>query len=200
MPAALKPGTLLLASLDLEEPDFHRTVVLLVQHNAQQGSLGLVLNRPLGDKVSLYSSEELQRLTGAEGAIQAASAELGGLFFQGGPVSPGYLFFLHRLNGLIKGGTQICPDVYLGGDLDAARTETAVLECDRPALRFYLGYAGWREGQLEGEIAIGAWILCPGTADLVFDPEPEDLWQRAVYSLGGKYRPLSVIPDDPEVN
>jgi len=200
MPAPLQVGTLLISSLDLEDPNFHRTVILIIQHSEEEGTVGLVLNRPLGDKISLYSSEELRRFVGAEEAMQDTSVELGGLFFQGGPMEPGFLFFLHRLDYLIKGGTEVCAELYLGGDLDPGHAENAVLNAQDPVLRFYLGYAGWKEGQLEAEIAIGAWILCPATAGLVFDPRPEELWQKALYSLGGKYRSLSVIPEDPEVN
>lgn len=200
MPAPLRAGTLLIASLDLEDPNFYRTVVLIIQHSDSEGTLGLVLNRPLGERVALYSTEELQRLAGADPAVGDLSVELGGLFFQGGPVEPGYLFFLHRLNGLIKGGAEICEGVYLGGNLDAVRAEAAMLNSANPVLRFYLGYAGWREGQLEAEISIGAWYLCPGNAELAFTPQPETLWQKALYSLGGKYRPLSFFPENPEVN
>ena len=49
MPAPLQVGTLLIASLDLEDANFRRTVVLVIQHSAKEGSIGLVLNRPLGD-------------------------------------------------------------------------------------------------------------------------------------------------------
>lgn len=200
MPAPLDVGTLLIASLALEEPSFHRSVVLVIQHTASEGTLGLILNRPLGDKVSLYSSEELQKLAGAEEMVTDARAELGGLFFQGGPVQPGYLFFLHRLHEVIQGGSQICPGVYLGGDLEAIRAHATVLTTADPSLRFYLGYSGWKEGQLEAEIGMGAWMLAEARPEFVFDAEPEQLWQRALYSLGGKYRALSYIPENPEVN
>lgn len=200
MPAPLRVGTMLIASLDLEDPNFHRTVVLIIQHSEEEGTLGLVLNRPLGEKINLYSNEELQKLTGTEEAVHDASVELGEMFFQGGPVEPGYLFFLHRLNGGVEGGTEACPGVYLGGDLDAIRAEAAVVDTNDPVLRFYLGYAGWKEGQLEAEIAIGAWYLTEGRPELIFDPEPDQLWQRALYSLGGKYRALSLIPQNPQVN
>jgi putative transcriptional regulator len=200
MAVPLNVGTLLIASLALEDPNFHRSVVLIIQHAAADGTLGLILNRPLGDKVSLYSTEELQKLAGAEGMVSDARAELGGLFFQGGPVQPGYLFFLHRLQDVIQGGSPVCPGVYLGGDLEAIRTHATALATADPALRFYLGYSGWKEGQLEAEIGMGAWMLAEGRTDFIFDAEPEQLWQRAVYSLGGKYRALSFIPDDPKVN
>jgi putative transcriptional regulator len=200
MPAPLTVGTMLIASLALEDPNFHRTVVLIIQHTAADGTLGLILNRPLGDKVSLYSSEELQKLVGAEDVVSDARAELGGLFFQGGPVQPGYLFFLHRLQDVIQGGTVVCPGVCLGGDLDAIRAHATVLATPEPALRFYLGYSGWKEGQLEAEIGMGAWIMAEARPEFVFDAEPGQLWQRALYSLGGTYRALSFIPENPEVN
>jgi putative transcriptional regulator len=200
MSARLQVGTLLIASLDLEDPNFCRTVVLLVQYSQEDGAVGLVLNRPLGEKLALYSNEQLQRLTGVEAAIQDVAPEISSLFFEGGPVEPGYLFFLHRLDSLAEPGMQICPGVYLGGDLEAVRAEAAVLEAADPALRFYLGYAGWQAGQLEAEIDIGAWYLCPSRAELILDASSEDLWQRALYSLGGKYRALSFIPEDPTVN
>jgi putative transcriptional regulator len=200
MPAPLQAGTLLIASLDLEDANFSRTVVLLIQHSPSEGTLGLIINRPLGEKVALYSTDELQRLAGTPETGADAPTELGGLFFQGGPVEPGYLFFLHRLDGLIKGGSEVCEGVFLGGDLDAVRSEAAVLNAEEPVLRFYLGYASWREGQLEAEIAIGAWYLCPGTQDLTFDRRPDGIWQKALFSLGGKYRALAMIPENPEVN
>ena len=159
-----------------------------------------MLNRPLGEKLALYSNAQLQRLTGVEAVIHDLSAEISNLFFQGGPVEPGYLFFLHRLESLIEQGVQICPGIILGGDLDTIRAEAAVLETANPVLRFYLGYAGWQAGQLEAEIEIGAWYLCPSSAELVFDTPPDDLWQQTLYSLGGKYRILSFIPEDPSVN
>ena len=200
MPAPLGVGTVLIASLALEDPAFSRTVALIIQYHEHDGTLGLVLNRPLGEKVSLYSTEELQKLTGKEGLVGEGSPELGGLFFQGGPVNPGYLFFLHRLRDVIGGGSEVCAGVYLGGDLDAVRAHAAVLESTNPVLRFYLGYAGWKEGQLEAEIDMGAWILTESTPELIFDAEPDQAWQHALYALGGKYRAMSLIPEDPEVN
>ena len=147
-----------------------------------------------------FPEEYIQKLAGAEEMVSDARAELGGLFFQGGPVQPGYLFFLHRLQEVIQGGSQICPGVYLGGDLEAIRAHATVLTTADPALRFYLGYSGWKEGQLEAEIGMGAWMLAEARPEFVFDAEPEQLWQRALYSLGGKYRALSYIPENPEVN
>lgn len=211
MPAPLQTGTLLVASPDLcEDPNFNRTVVFIIHYSAEEGTMGLVINQPLGEQIQLYSAEELQLLLGeipleegvdpAQPAGKATQTQLGRMFYQGGPVDQGHLFFMHRLSDIIEGGTKILDGLYLGGDLDAVRAEAEVIKADQPLLRFYLGYSGWDKGQLEWEISNGAWILAPGDPDLVFTTKPDAIWHEVLYSLGGKYRPISVLPEDPAVN
>lgn len=198
MPAPLQPGTFLIASLGLEDPPFARTVVLLLQHIPDKLTLGVILNRPLGDRVKLYPSEELDSITkGMEFDESVARSEL---FYQGGPVEPGSLIFLHRVEQLQGDATPIVPGLFAGGDLDALRKFTADSEEEGPFVRFYLGFAQWVPGQLESEIALGAWILAPGDTDLVFSGEPDSIWQQALLALGGKYAPMSFIPEDPSLN
>ena len=196
MPAPLQTGTLLIATPALESAAFDRTVVLITRYSETELTMGLVLNRPLGERIRLYAADSLQQLTGGDDAC----AELGRIFYQGGPVHQRYLFFLHRLDGLVEGGTKILDGLYFGGNLDTQYTEAEVLRADVPRLRFYLGYAGWEPGQLEAEISAGTWFLAPGDPELVLAPTPETMWQAVLYSMGGKYRPLSVFPEDPAVN
>ena len=196
MPAPLQTGTLLVATPALESAAFDRTVVLITRYSETELTMGLVLNRPLGERIRHYAADSLQQLTGGEDAC----AELGRIFYQGGPVHQRYLFFLHRLDGLVEGGTKILDGLYFGGNLDTQYTEAEVLRADAPRLRFYLGYAGWEPGQLEAEISTGTWFLAPGDPELVLASTPETMWQAVLYSMGGKYRPLSVFPEDPAVN
>ena len=196
MPAPLQTGTLLIATPALESLDFDRAVVLITHYSETDLTMGLVINQPLGERVRRYAADSLQQLAGGEDAC----AELGRIFYQGGPVHQRYLFFLHRLDGLVEGGTKILDGLYLGGNLDAKYAEAEVLRTDAPRLRFYLGYAGWEPGQLESEINAGTWFLAPGDPEMVLAPTPETIWQAVVYSMGGKYRPLSVFPEDPAVN
>ena len=198
MPAPLQPGTLLIASLGLEDPTFARTVVLILQHIPDELTLGVVLNRPLGDRVKLYPSGELDSITkGMEFDESVARSEL---FYQGGPVAPGSLIFLHRVEQFQGDATPIVPGLFAGGDLDALRKFAADSEDEAPFIRFYLGYAQWEPGQLENEIALGAWILAPGDTELVFSDDPDSIWQQALLALGGKYAPMSFIPEDPSLN
>ena len=196
MPAPLQTGTLLVATPVLEAPAFDRTVVLITHYREEDITMGLVLNQPLGERVRRYATDSLQHLAGGEDAC----AELGRIFYQGGPVHQRYLFFLHRLDGLVEGGTKILDGLYLGGNLDTKYADAEVLRADAPRLRFYLGYADWEPGQLESEINAGTWFLAPGDSELAFAPTPETMWQSVLYSMGGKYRPISVFPKDPSVN
>ncbi|MBT3342294.1 MAG: YqgE/AlgH family protein [Gemmatimonadetes bacterium] len=197
MPAPLEAGTLLIASLGLEDPAFTRTVVLLLQHVPDEMTLGVIINRPLGDKDQLYPSEELETLTDGLDLEEATRSEM---FYQGGPVEPGSLIFLHRVADAGSEATPICPGLYAGGDLDALRAYGATDETTDPFLRFFLGYAEWAPGQLEAEIALGAWILAPAETERVFSEDPDQVWQDALQSLGGKYAPMSFIPEDPGLN
>ncbi len=196
MPAPLQTGSLLVATPAFKSLAFDRTVVLITHYSEEDITMGLVINRPLGERVRRYTAESLQHLAGSE----EAHAELGRIFYQGGPVHQRYLFFLHRLDGLVEGGTRILDGLYLGGNLDAKYAEPEVLRADVPRLRFYLGHAGWEPGQLESEISAGTWFLAPGDPELVLAPTPETIWQTVLYSMGGKYRPISVFPEDPSVN
>ena len=195
MPAPLQAGTFLIASLGLEDPSFSRTVVLILQHRPDQ-TLGVIVNRPLGERVRMYPAEELRTL--ANGLESGGKPE--GMFYQGGPEEPNSLIFLHRLQSAGEDATRICDGIYAGGDLDILRARMTDLESDSPLLRFYLGYADWAPGKLENEIAVGAWILSDANIDLVFSEEPESVWQQALHALGGKYAPMSFIPEDPSQN
>lgn len=196
MPAPLQTGSFLIATPALESDAFDRTVVLITHYNADDITMGLVLNRPLGERIRRYATDSLQHLTGGADAC----AELGRIFYQGGPVHQRYLFFLHRLDGLVEGGTKILDGLYWGGNLDTQYADAQVLRPDAPRLRFYLGCASWEPGQLESEIGAGAWFLAPGDPELVLAPTPETMWQTVLYSMGGKYRTISVFPEDPSVN
>ena len=196
MPAPLQTGTLLVATPALESVAFDRAVVLITHYSETDITMGLVINRPLGKRIQRYATDSLQQLAGGEDVC----AELGRIFYQGGPVHQRYLFFLHRLDGLVEGGTKILDGLYLGGDLDTQYSEAEVLCPDAPRLRFYLGYAGWEPGQLEAEISAGTWFLAPGEPEIVLASTPETMWQTVLHSLGGRYRSLSVFPKDPSVN
>lgn len=158
------PGTFLVAARGLADPNFSRTVVLLVDHGAE-GSWGLVIDRPAPLPLSELLPEE--RLFG----------DRKDPLLIGGPVSPGLLLALFRSTDPPVGSRPVFDDVHVTGSRDALRLLAGL---ERTRLRLYAGYSGWGPGQLAGEIARGDWQLMPAEADLVFAEDLEAVWERLV--------------------
>jgi putative transcriptional regulator len=164
-------GQFLVATPDLRDPRFARTVIYMLRHDAT-GAMGLIVNRPVRD-VSL--AELLRRLgvdePGAGGSIR---------LHYGGPVEPASGFLLHTVEYATHGTERIAGDVALTPlpALTAALGDIARGAGPRRYL-LALGYAGWAPGQLEGEIDGGAWITVPADAALLFDDDHARKWERA---------------------
>lgn len=162
-------GQFLVATDELKDPRFIRTVVYMIQNDAG-GAMGLIVNRPLGDA---SISDLLERL-GLEGKGVAGHI----LVHYGGPVEPGRGFVLHTTDYKIE-STQVIKD----GIAITVRPEIlqAIGAGTGPRRSLLaLGYAGWAHGQLEGEIKAGAWEIVPADEALVFDDNYEKKWERAM--------------------
>ena len=147
------PGSFLIARQTLRDPSFASTVVLLLQHN-EDGALGLVLNRPLK----------------AEG--------LPFQVFSGGPCQTPGLFMLHgRPDWSDDSRVEVAPGIFVGDQQCLERASDLPPE-EVSACRVFLGYAGWGPGQLESEIAAGAWAMTQAAANVLFETPTEDLWSR----------------------
>jgi len=161
-----------------------RTVVFLCDHR-DEGSFGFVLNRP-------YEQTLDQLLPDLEGFTIPV--------FYGGPVQKDTLHFIHSQPQQIKDGQEITDGMYWGGDfqevIDMIRNRT--LDTDR--IRFFLGYSGWSQGQLDEELAEKSWLTAMGTKRLVFHPNPDIAWKDAVRLLGKEYEPIINYPIDPQLN
>ncbi|MEN2993597.1 MAG: YqgE/AlgH family protein [Bacteroidia bacterium] len=177
-------GVLLIAEPFLPDPNFFRTVVLLIEHN-QEGTLGVVLNRP--------ATLRLQEATDFFGAVDYP-------LFIGGPVQPEMLHALHTLPALRERSQEVLPGLFWTPDMRALRSILATRDIPPNALRFYAGYAGWRVGQLDRELLLKSWILAPGQSEDAFDPEPTQLWRKVLKRMGGEYAFIATFPEDPRVN
>lgn len=191
----LLKGRLLVATPNLSDPNFDRTVVLLLEHGPE-GALGVVLNRPS----DLDLSEPLP-----EWARAAAHPSV---VFIGGPVAPSAAVCLARVgaHGGAPGWEQVLgPSGPLSGglgpvgmlDLDADPDE-AIPRLDE--IRVFAGYAGWGPGQLEGEIASGGWFVVDADAADPLSPAPEHLWQAVLRRQGGTLALFAAYPSDPAMN
>jgi putative transcriptional regulator len=174
-------GQLLLDSGQLTGSFFHRTVVLICQHD-EEGAFGLVLNRPtdkkVGDALVADLSETLKEQT----------------LYLGGPVQATALTYLHSDAFLPE--ASVMPNLNLGHSLDTLM-ELGENYSTTQQLRLFAGYAGWSPGQLEDEVNRNAWVLHPASLDLVFHAESKSLWRRILLEKDDwRYRLLAQIPDD----
>lgn len=165
----LAPG-LLIAMPQMVDTNFHRTVVLMIEHS-DTGSLGLVLNRP--------SSVTLKDLSEGQGLPLAAERRAEAVYV-GGPVEPQRGFVLHD-NPEVEEKHELVPGLFLSVTLDALGP---LLEEPEHRIRFCLGYAGWGPNQVESEIASGAWLFTELAKEAVLGTDPSALWETTLRSMG----------------
>ncbi|MBA9007665.1 MULTISPECIES: YqgE/AlgH family protein [Thermomonospora] len=184
-------GRLLVATPSLEDPNFRRTVVLVVEHDDAEGTLGVVLNRPTEVPVDRVLPPWAELVTGP------------GVVFQGGPVALDSALALARVPGEDEplGWRALDGDTEVGRvglvDLDAP---PGLIAAEVIQLRVFAGYAGWGAGQLRSEIEEGAWYVVNGEAGDVFAADPERLWQAVLRRQPGDLAFVATFPDDPSLN
>lgn len=161
--ADLAAGKILVANPDLLDPNFARTVVLLLRHS-QDGALGVVLNRPTDTPVSDVI-ENLPELRGHPARV-----------YGGGPVDGSHLVVLVRSDRELDEAEHVFGNVHVSRDRELLR-RLARVRTQRESFRVYVGYAGWGRGQLEREMALGGWTVYSGREDVVFHDDPDKIWR-----------------------
>ena len=178
-------GQLLVASRKLRDPNFTRTVVLMLEHN-DDGALGVVLNR-LADR----TVQQVWNTIEAEPCDNQQDLNLGG------PV-PGPLIALHTSKELAD--NPVMPGLFMSMQRDAV---DQLVRQEEHAFRLYTGNSGWGGGQLEDELRAGGWLTAPASVDDVFD-SADELWLRITRRIGLSIVLPGVDPgavsDDPTVN
>ncbi|HWF59333.1 MAG TPA: YqgE/AlgH family protein [Nitrospira sp.] len=165
---SIEKGVLLVASPSLNDPNFHQTVLLIIEHG-RGGTVGLILNRP----TNVLLSEALPDYT----VLKRTNYRL----FAGGPVEQTRLVLLFRLTQLLPDTRQIVAGVYVG----TPRVLERIVTQPRPTetFRAFAGFAGWAPGQLEHEMLEGAWGVLPSDALSIFDKDPATLWPDSISRL-----------------
>ena len=144
----------------LSDPHFERSVVLMLEHS-DRGSFGLIINQPLEARIDQVLNDH--DITWSASATPP--------LWYGGPVQSDSGWMVYASDGELR----------LSSSLDDLRA----LAADVPQrFRLHLGYAGWSAGQIAKEIATGSWLFCDLDLDLLFDCPPDEMWSRAIASLG----------------
>lgn len=160
-------GQFLVAAPQLTDPNFNRSVVLVMQHDTS-GAFGLVINRLSSVRVSEFWKK----------VEQADALECDDFVAVGGPVQ-GPILVLHTLN--CPDETEVIPGVFITSD----RQKIREVLISRKKFRMFTGYSGWGAGQLETEFEIGGWLQLPASVELIFAEDLSGLWQHVI-KLKGK--------------
>ncbi len=177
-------GRILISEPFLSDPEFNRTVVLLGQYS-DQGAVGFVLNRLLNS----YTDELVPDLLDYNFPL-----------YYGGPVEQNTLHFIHTCGDIIEGCEEICKGVYWGGNINSVN-EAIKNDLAKPEdFKFFVGYSGWTDGQLDDEIEQKAWWVSECDRDTLFTDDLEDMWGVLVKHLGKNFEHLANAPLDPRWN
>lgn len=171
----IAPG-FLVAAPQLQDPHFERSVILMIEHQNEEGSLGLIINRPAS--VDLFTVVDEMNITHANTFDMDRQPPI----LYGGPVSPERGWILHTPDWNGPQTQPIGDEMSVTASLDIL--DAIFSETGPEKYRFCLGYAGWGPFQLIGEIKSGSWINVPFSVDVIFDVPLEQIWTTTLSRLG----------------
>jgi putative transcriptional regulator len=172
-----------LAEPFLQDANFQRSVILVCEHQDNQGSFGLIINKPSMVTVSevadsLYSDNQL---------------------FVGGPVEQNTLHYIHQF-GNVPNAIPLRDGLYWGGDYEVIKDMASKGLVNAGNTRFFMGYSGWGKMQLNNEMKKESWFISDIDLRIIFDIEPNALWGEVLKSMGGRYKIFSNYPIDSRLN
>lgn len=178
-------GRLLISEPFMMDPNFKRSVILLTEYS-EEGAMGFVLNHQgellLGDVLPDVSYSEIP-------------------VYEGGPVAKNTLHFIHRCPDKIPGGIEIWDNIFWGGDYDVVKQLITNYQLNESEIKFFAGYSGWTQGQLDDELGEDTWIVANRfNSDLIFTSNEHNLWREIVISLGNRYAHIANFPENPSLN
>ncbi len=181
---APKSGRVLISEPFLPDYYFNRAVVLLVEHN-DEGSLGVVMNKPTTEIVS----DVIEDFPNFDSVL-----------YLGGPVETEKIFFIHTRPDLFEDSHAINDELSWGGDIEELK-ELILLDLIRvDEVRIFLGYSGWNEDQLDAELKENSWLVSEIATDNLLNTKSEYLWKESVKTLGNNYKFWLNFPVNPELN
>jgi putative transcriptional regulator len=179
-----KNGRVLISEPFSKDLFFKRSVVFLTEHN-DDGTVGFILNKPS----ELNISELIEDFPDKGFTVSI-----------GGPVQTNTIHYLHTLGDAIPGSLKVTDEIYWGGDIEHIKVmaESDLIAIDQ--IRFFVGYSGWSEGQLDDELKNDFWIVSEIKKEGIFTPEIEATWKSVLQKMEEKYKIWTSFPENPEMN
>jgi len=180
-----KKGNLLIAEPSIiGDISFNRSVVLLADHT-HEGSIGFILNKPFEFGVKDLVPE----------------IDIDFKVYNGGPVEQDNLYFIHKVPELIPNSIEISLGIFWGGDFNTIVELINNKQLTSNDIRFFLGYSGWDENQLENELSSKSWVITENIYKKnIISKEDVSFWKEKMIELGGKYSIWSNAPENPSYN
>ncbi|POY37485.1 hypothetical protein C3K47_06900 [Solitalea longa] len=181
----IKPdaGRLLISEPFMADPNFKRSVVFLTEHN-ERGSVGFVLNQ----KTELTLDNLIDEVD-----------DSGFPVYIGGPVGNDSLHYIHTIEEL-DGSVAVGNGVFWGGNFELLKIMIQAGKVEQNEIRFFIGYSGWGETQLQDELSENAWLVAESSKEFIFGDNDRVLWAHAVKSLGDKFAMIVNFPENPRFN
>jgi putative transcriptional regulator len=122
--------------------------------------------------------------------------------YYGGPVNTNNLYYIHRLGAVVDDSLEVAEGVYWGGNFETIRSLMFTQSLQKDDIRFFVGYSGWGEGQLETELREKSWVLSreKNLDQLFIEKRLNEIWRKKMTSLGDKYALWANFPETPGMN
>ncbi len=177
-------GKILISEPFLSDNYFRRSVVYMTEHS-EHGSIGFVLNKSL----NLGIKDVLDAFPGVDFPVSL-----------GGPVSTNTIHYLHTLGDEVPESVHVKDGIFWGGNFDSIKDLIVAGVATDETLRFFLGYSGWSENQLDGEMELNAWLVGDISPDLVMRGGSSEFWTDTLSNFDSKYKAWANFPEDPGLN
>ena len=184
MKKRVKTGTILLAEPFMLDPNFKRSAVLLVDHG-EDGSVGFVLNRESDTRINDLVRE---------------FPDFDAPVYIGGPVGRDSVHYLHRKGDLLEGSDEVAKGVFWGGDYERLKFLVRHQMIEPRDIRFFVGYSGWSENQLDEELELGSWVTARMDANYLFKTDADKVWSRAMDNKGNAFSVIADMDEEAKYN
>ncbi len=179
-----KKGRLLIADPTiLDDNSFNRSIILLTEYT-KNSTVGFIFNKKLNYIVQDFFPKIKCNFS----------------IYQGGPVEQDNLYFVHRVPHLIPNSIKVDKDIFWGGDFNSLKELLENQKLKPSEIRFFLGYSGWEEQQLENEITNNSWFVSENDFSNILSPNNTSLWKNKLLQKGGKYKIWANAPSNYYLN